>query len=118
MSDNIQVMISPSGVSGKLIISGWFGIDRFSVSKISVTEQSKILRSLKRWICANDSAFQSTMIERLTGPFQYEHNRTGIEAGEFFGPIGTSIHLKVSLVGKHPVLQASLSPYLVDASKA
>jgi hypothetical protein len=107
MSDNIRITLSPSAASGKLTITGWCGIDRFSVSRITVSNRSATLRNIKQWITTNIGPFQSNVTEQVTRPFQYDRNRVGVEAGEFFGPIGSIIRLKASLVGGHPVLRAS-----------
>ena len=106
ISDNVRITLSPSAASGKVTIAGWFGIERFSVSKILVSDRSATLRSIRQWISANTDLFQSNVTEQLTRPFQYDRNRAGVEAGEFFGPVGSIVRLKVSLVGGHPVLRA------------
>jgi hypothetical protein len=105
--DNVRITLSPPNAPGKLSISGWFGVDRFSISEIAISDRSAMVAKLKRWILANNGSFQSKIIERMTRPFRYEHNRAGVEAGQFFGPVATIVRLKASLVGRHPVLQAS-----------
>jgi hypothetical protein len=106
VGNNLRIRLSPPNSTASIEVVGWFAINSFSISSIIASRRTLGLFRLRRWIDDHKSEFRRLVVARLVEPFHYEHNRAGVEATGFFGPVGTRMRLRIGMIENNPVLQA------------
>src|SRR5262249_46143292 len=89
-------------------IDCWFGLDILDIFEARVSDglsdcsESEAER-LREWLLDNPEQFQDAMLPQMLSPFKYKARLYGERADRFFGPVGSSVSLRLALVEGHEV---------------
>lgn len=104
---NLKVKLSNPGILGSLHAICWFtpsGIEILSFEEHGIPEHSP-LHSIRVQL-QSDSTVRLTILRKLLSPFKYQSNLTGVEAHNFFGPVGTWFRISLAHAEGKPLLVA------------
>lgn len=108
--NNIIISIQPKYSNASIVCTSWFGLDALTISDMKVKgskakEDLAILRMMK-WIETNNQEFVNLLLSGLLSPFKYQKKLLGVEANEFFGPVGERYRIGLATINRKPLLLA------------
>jgi Skp family chaperone for outer membrane proteins len=105
--------VKVSHLSGNLVcvVSVWFSIDDILVLGVEPSAGGRLAETTKSvmadWVRENPIDFRKAVLPHFVKPFLYEERLTGVQATEFFGPIGSRYELGLIHADGNPVLTAT-----------
>lgn len=107
---NATVKISHLSGNPICVVSIWFSIDDILPLHVEAAEGGNLHETTKAamidWVQENPMDFRSAVLPHFVSPFLYEARLLGVQATDFFGPIGSRYKLGLILADGNPVLTA------------
>ena len=108
--NNIVISIQPKYSNASIECTSWFGFDVLTVSGLEVkggkVKEDLAIHRMMKWIESNRHEFTSLLLNGLLSPFKYQDKLVGVEANEFFGPVGERYRIGLATINRKPLLLA------------
>lgn len=108
--NNIIISIHPKYSNSSIVCTSWFGLDELTISDMKVKggkeKKDLAIHRMMKWINANNQEFVNLLLNGLLSPFKYQKKLVGVEANEFFGPVGERFRIRLATINHKPLLLA------------
>lgn len=108
---NATVKISHLSGNPVCVVSIWFSIDDVLLLHAEAAEAGTLPDTTKSamvdWIRENPTDFRRTVLPHFVSPFLYEERLNGVQATDFFGPIGSRYKLGLLHADGNAVITAA-----------
>jgi hypothetical protein len=124
LQGNLKITISRGGGTSPnsllATLDCWFGLDCLHLFDVKVDQEMPDLfeseaERLRAWLHDNREEFRTIVLPLILTPFKYEENLYGRRADAFFGPLGTSVTLRLGRIEDQEVLVARAQSGLFES---